>query len=354
MPVRITLKDISARTGYSVSAVSRALSPVRKKNDTLSSSAREAIQRASREMGYQCNLQASTLRRGRLSTVGVFLPRWGRGMLFETIAGISDMASKCGVPLSLHFDLSAESCDAFIESMRDRGSVGIICYCPRGGGEGLGGEACKRLDGFERGGGAVVMLNSICYPDVKFRHVSIDEGEGGRLAGSALCRCGCSSFYCFRHSGRLYERRYSAFRMAIGEDLPVFSCLVSGPEGDERLDMGRWLECIFGERGSGKKIGLFMTSELMSNFFCLWANRSGLKSGVDYIAIGYGVGGGGTEIFDLPRVIQPFYLLGYHGFGFIEKIISGYDVESEVLLPQLEGDFPGCKISSIHQGGGCQ
>ena len=68
--MKITLKDIAARTGFSVNTVSHALSG---KTD-IAAATREEIVRIAEEMGYIRNSAAGSLRSGRSGTVALILP----------------------------------------------------------------------------------------------------------------------------------------------------------------------------------------------------------------------------------------------------------------------------------------
>lgn len=67
---RPTLKDIAAKTGFSINTVSRAL---RNKND-ISAATREQIRRVSQEMGYVNNTLASALRLGYTKMLALIIP----------------------------------------------------------------------------------------------------------------------------------------------------------------------------------------------------------------------------------------------------------------------------------------
>ncbi|MBE6690630.1 MAG: LacI family transcriptional regulator [Ruminococcaceae bacterium] len=68
--MKVTLKDIATRTGYSINTVSHALSG---KTD-ISPLTREEICRVADEMGYIRNTAASGLRSGRSRTIALILP----------------------------------------------------------------------------------------------------------------------------------------------------------------------------------------------------------------------------------------------------------------------------------------
>ena len=66
-PARVTILDIAARAGVSVSAVSRVLN----KTVPVARAKREAVLGAVEVLGYRPNVVAQELRRGRTQAVGV-------------------------------------------------------------------------------------------------------------------------------------------------------------------------------------------------------------------------------------------------------------------------------------------
>ena len=69
----VTISDIAAALGVTPSTVSRALSgSPRVKEET-----RLAVEKMAAEMGYERNIVASNLRKGRSDIVGIIVPRGG-------------------------------------------------------------------------------------------------------------------------------------------------------------------------------------------------------------------------------------------------------------------------------------
>ena len=67
--MRVTLKDIAARTGYTANTVSRAL----KDKQDIGAETRKSIQEIAREMGYISDSLAAALRTGQTRTIAVVL-----------------------------------------------------------------------------------------------------------------------------------------------------------------------------------------------------------------------------------------------------------------------------------------
>jgi LacI family transcriptional regulator len=101
---RVTLKTIAAKTGYSVTTVSRALAGY----TDVASSTRDQIVSVAEELGYYPNLTARQLQKQRTDTVGVILPTFGPRFadpyFSEILAGIGDGLAQSG------FDMLVSTC----------------------------------------------------------------------------------------------------------------------------------------------------------------------------------------------------------------------------------------------------
>ena len=88
----VTITDIARALGVTPSTVSRALSgSPRVKEET-----RLAILEAAREMGYEPNVLASNLRRGRSNIVGIIVPRIYREFFSNVIGGAESILNAAG------------------------------------------------------------------------------------------------------------------------------------------------------------------------------------------------------------------------------------------------------------------
>ncbi len=88
----VTITDIAKALGVTPSTVSRALSgSPRVKEET-----RKTILQAAREMGYERNVVASNLRRGRSSIVGIIVPRIYREFFSNVIGGAESILNHAG------------------------------------------------------------------------------------------------------------------------------------------------------------------------------------------------------------------------------------------------------------------
>jgi LacI family transcriptional regulator len=126
--MNVTLKDIAAEVGYSVTTVSRALNDY---ND-VSEATKQIIKRVAQEMGYHPHVIAQSLQSRRTNTVGFIVPATERYLsdpyFLELLAGIGDGAA------SYAFDLLVSTCKpmdaqehlAYERMVRGRRVDGII------------------------------------------------------------------------------------------------------------------------------------------------------------------------------------------------------------------------------------
>ena len=88
----VTISDIAAALGVTPSTVSRALSgSPRVKEET-----RLAVERMAAEMGYERNIVASNLRKGRSDIVGIIVPRIHREFFSNVIGGAESLLEEAG------------------------------------------------------------------------------------------------------------------------------------------------------------------------------------------------------------------------------------------------------------------
>ena len=88
----VTISDIAAALGVTPSTVSRALSgSPRVKEET-----RLAVEQMAAEMGYERNIVASNLRKGRSDIVGIIVPRIHREFFSNCIGGAESILEEAG------------------------------------------------------------------------------------------------------------------------------------------------------------------------------------------------------------------------------------------------------------------
>ncbi|PWD98738.1 LacI family DNA-binding transcriptional regulator [Marinilabilia rubra] len=92
---RITITDIAKEMGVTPSTVSRALAG----NERVSLKTRERVIAVAKDMGYQPNVLASSLRSGRSDTIGMIVPRINRHFFSNVISGVEAILNPAGFNL---------------------------------------------------------------------------------------------------------------------------------------------------------------------------------------------------------------------------------------------------------------
>jgi LacI family transcriptional regulator len=108
----VTISDIAAALGVTPSTVSRALSgSPRVKEET-----RLAVEQMAAEMGYERNIVASNLRKGRSDIVGIIVPRIHREFFSNCIGGAESILEAAGY--SVLICQTHERFDAEVKALR--------------------------------------------------------------------------------------------------------------------------------------------------------------------------------------------------------------------------------------------
>ena len=119
----VTISDIAAALGVTPSTVSRALSgSPRVKEET-----RLAVERMAAEMGYERNVVASNLRKGRSDIVGVIVPRIHREFFSNVIGGAESILNGAGYSVLIcqtHEEFEAEV--KALRTLRNNQVAGVL------------------------------------------------------------------------------------------------------------------------------------------------------------------------------------------------------------------------------------
>lgn len=92
---RTTIKDIASALGIAPSTVSRALAG----NVRVSAATRMLVAQKAKEMNYQPNVVASSLRTGRNDTIGMLVPRINRHFFSHVVSAVEEVLNPAGYTL---------------------------------------------------------------------------------------------------------------------------------------------------------------------------------------------------------------------------------------------------------------
>lgn len=328
-------KEIAEKTGFSLSVVSRALSTVKGKSNNISEDTTQIIRKVAEEIGYKPNIHASCLRKGKLPVIGVFLPAWGGTLIFELVMGISDAASHCNIPLSFYFDMTENSYGNFLDSMKDQGNSGVLSYVPRLS-DNPDEKIMKMLRKYNNSDSHIVLLNTFCYQKHGFPHVSIDEEEGGRLAAQYLKSKKCSRFITIHYDTKLYTTRIKGFISGLDEIFTPELYSTPGPIVSANPFFMRTAADIIRTIKSYKGSGIFVPDDMIFRCLLYCAKENHIIPGKDFHVVSYDKPLRVSEPHEPPRIIQPFYEVGFKGFMKLYNLINGKKEENEILSPILK------------------
>lgn len=124
----VTLKDVAAASGVSISTASRALD----ERTTSRSAAAAHVRKVAEELGYRRNSFASSLRRGETRTLGVLVPRLSdtvMALMFEELEGAASSRGYFAMVATSGDDPDDERRAA--ETLLDRNVDGLILATAR-------------------------------------------------------------------------------------------------------------------------------------------------------------------------------------------------------------------------------
>lgn len=224
--MKVTLRDIAAKTGFSVNTVSHALAG---KSD-ISAATKERIAAVAEELGYIRNSTASGLRSGKSRTVGVILPDIGNPNFAIMLRGIETFFRSHGYTVFvMNTEEDRERERGAIAAVLGRAPDGVI-LCPVA-------DDADNLRLLQKSGVPFTLIGRYT-PGVRTDYVVCDDEEGGYLAMRYLLNCGHRNIAFFgcdcRISGAM--ERLAGARRALAEtgaELPsshVLSLSVKGGE----------------------------------------------------------------------------------------------------------------------------
>ena len=129
----VTISDIAAALGVTPSTVSRALSG----SPRVREETRIAVERMAEEMGYERNIVASNLRKGRSDIVGIIVPRIHREFFSNCIGGAESILEAAGYSVLIcqtHERFEAEV--KALRTLRNNRVAGVLMSHAIGSGNG--------------------------------------------------------------------------------------------------------------------------------------------------------------------------------------------------------------------------
>lgn len=123
---QVTIKDIAAEVGMSISSVSRAMSD----HPHISDETKEKVKKAAKKLGYRYNALAAALRRSSSKTIGLIVPRISMAFQSAVITAIQNKLHTYGYNLMIcQSNESPELESELVNLLRAAQMEGIIISC---------------------------------------------------------------------------------------------------------------------------------------------------------------------------------------------------------------------------------
>ncbi len=208
---KVTINDIAKKMGVTPSTISRALAD----NHRVSQATRDKVKKLAKEMGYQPNLMASSLRKGTSDLIGMVVPRINRHFFSNIISGVEEILNPAGYSLLImqsHEELESEI-KAVHSLMRNRVG-GIILSLS------VETTTVDHLQGVVDANVPLVQFDRVCK-NLKGPKVVNDNITGAYLATSHLLKSGFKRIAHFSGNKNInvYDERIQGYKKAISDTL---------------------------------------------------------------------------------------------------------------------------------------
>lgn len=266
----VTLKDVAAAAGVSISTVSRVL------DSTIANSPHaERIRQAAEELGYRPNRAAAALRRGETGTIGVLVPRLSdavMALMYEAIAAAAERSGRFAIVATSGDEPDGERRAA--ETLLARGVDGLLLASAR-----LDDPLTAELRARRVRHALVLRTDGVSPASLG------DDDTGGYLAARHLIDLGHRDIAVV--TGPLYTSsardRVAGARRALAE--AGIDPLIAETD-DYRIPSGEraaaeWLE------GSRRPTAVFAANDDLAIGVLAVCQRAGIEAGRDYALVGY-------------------------------------------------------------------
>jgi LacI family transcriptional regulator len=269
------MREVAEQAGVSVTTVSHVINNSRPVNPET----RTRVEQAMQDLGYQPNVLARSLRRGKTQTIGVILPDNTNPYFAEVVRGIEDTSFSQGYSVILcNSDNDLDKEHLYTNVLIEKQVDGIIFVAA-----GLSEENIRNLQ--KRGVPSVLVDRQV--PGVEIDSVFADNQAGGFLATNHLLSLGHEAIACISGPGgvRSSSERIAGYRQALEA-----SGLHPNPdwifEGDFQFLGGHSAARFFLE-SQPKPTAIFACNDLMAIGALHFAHENQLRIPSDLSIIGF-------------------------------------------------------------------
>jgi LacI family transcriptional regulator len=248
----VTLEDVAARAGVSVSTASRVINGSKRRvRPELSQRVRDAA----RELNYFPNVQAQAMARGHSNVVGLIVPDIADPYFSSLAAGLilaaEDHKLVVNIACTLH---RPERESDYVAALRGQRAHAAVLVGSRFANRRLTSDLAAELKSFEAVNGRIALISQARLP---FDTVVVENTAGGSDLGEALCELGYRRFAILAASADLLtsRERIAGFCRGVAsygvevDDADIFRGAFTRDGGYaatmDFLDSGRGAECIF-------------------------------------------------------------------------------------------------------------
>jgi LacI family transcriptional regulator len=210
----VNLKKLAEQLGLSVSTVSKAFQD----SYDISPVTKERILALAKQLNYQPNPLASSLRKQKSKTIAVVIPEIANNFFSLAINGIESVASEKGYHVLIyltHEDYSKEV--SFVQHLQSGRVEGVLLSLSDGT------KSATHLDDLHKKGIPIVFFDRI-YEDMETTKVATDNYESGYKATQHLIEQGCTKIANFFYSKRqsIANKRMEGYLQALKDyKLPI-------------------------------------------------------------------------------------------------------------------------------------
>lgn len=335
---RVSMRDVAARAGVSVSTVSRVLN----KGDYVDLATRERVQAAIDALGYRPNLLARSFRRNETRTIGLLVPD-NTNPYFAGIARVIEQEGFAeGYSVILcNSDLSPSKQVAYIDVLIAKQVDGLILASP-----GLipSGDGPTLVDRVLDSGTPCVLVDRD-LGDLPIDQVLVDQRQGGHDAGAYLLGLGHRALACLLgpDDRSASAGRIAGFRQALAE-AGITLAADAIARGNGRFDGGvAAMESLLANGADFTAV--FAFNDLMAIGAINALYRHGRRAPVDVSVVGFDDILLASAVFPpLTTVAQPIREMGRQSVRLLLNRIADRDIPpSRIVMPTAFVERESCR-----------
>jgi LacI family transcriptional regulator len=332
------MRDVAEQAGVSVTTVSHVINNTR----PVKPETRSRVEQAMRVLGYQPNVLARSLRRGKTNTIGVILPDNANPYFAEVVRGIEDTSFAHDFSVILcNSDNDLDKEHLYTNVLIEKQVAGIIFVAA-----GLSEENIHNLQ--LRGVPAVLVDRQVS--GIQLDSVFANNRQGGYLAARHLIELGHTSIACITGPGgvRSSSERVAGYRQALeAGEIDFDAQLVIA--GDFQYQSGYEAAAQLVEQGSLPS-AVFACNDLMAVGVYRFANEQQLHIPDDMSIIGFDdIPLAGFTQPPLTTVHQSKTKMGSRAAELLIERIANQDIEirQEILDVQLVVRESTARVSQV-------